>query len=33
VTLADVKAILEPLWATKTETASRLRMRLEAVLD
>lgn len=33
ITLADIKAILEPLWATKTETASRLRMRLEAVLD
>lgn len=33
VTLAEVKAILEPLWTTKTETASRLRMRLEAVLD
>lgn len=33
ITLADVKAILEPLWATRTETASRLRMRLEAVLD
>lgn len=33
ITLAHVKAILEPLWATKTETASRLRMRLEAVLD
>ena len=33
VTLADVKAILEPLWTTKTETANRLRMRMEAVLD
>lgn len=33
VTLADVKAILLPLWATKTETASRLRQRIEAVLD
>jgi integrase len=33
VTLADVKAILLPIWATKTETASRLRQRIEAVLD
>lgn len=32
VTLADVKAILLPMWATKTETASRLRQRIEAVL-
>lgn len=28
-----VVAILEPLWATKTETASRLRGRIESVLD
>jgi len=33
VTLADVKAILLPMWTTKTETASRLRQRIEAVLD
>ncbi len=33
VTLADVKAILLPLWATKTETATRVRQRIEAVLD
>ncbi len=33
VTLADVKAILLPLWASKTETATRLRQRIEAVLD
>ena len=33
VTLADVKAILLPMWATKTETATRLRQRIEAVLD
>ena len=33
VSLADVKAILLPIWATKTETASRLRQRIEAVLD
>lgn len=28
-----VVGILEPLWATKTETASRLRGRIESVLD
>jgi integrase len=33
VTLADIKAILLPIWSTKTETASRLRQRIEAVLD
>ena len=33
VSFADVKAILLPLWATKTETATRLRQRIEAVLD
>ncbi|MCX9157269.1 integrase arm-type DNA-binding domain-containing protein [Niveibacterium sp. 24ML] len=33
VTLAHVLRILEPIWATKTETASRLRGRIEAVLD
>ena len=33
VNLADVKAILLPMWATKTETATRLRQRIEAVLD
>jgi hypothetical protein len=25
--------VLEPIWKTKTETASRLRGRIEAVLD
>jgi integrase len=25
--------VLEPIWSTKTETASRLRQRIEAVLD
>lgn len=25
--------VLEPIWATKPETASRVRGRLEAVLD
>ena len=33
ITLADIKAILVPLWNSKTETASRLRMRIEAVLS
>ena len=33
VSLADVKAILLPMWATKTETAQRVRGRIEAVLD
>ena len=28
-----VKKILQPIWMTKTETASRLRQRIEAVLD
>jgi integrase len=30
---SHVVAILEPIWTTKTETASRLRGRIEAVLD
>jgi integrase len=29
----EVLAVLEPIWATKTETASRLRGRIERVLD
>jgi integrase len=33
VTLADIEAILRPIWSTKTETATRLRSRIEAVLD
>ncbi len=33
VTLADVKSILLPIWTTKTETATRVRQRIEAVLD
>lgn len=33
VALAHVMKILEPLWAVKTETASRLRGRIESVLD
>jgi integrase len=31
--LPQVRAVLEPIWTTKTETASRLRGRIEAVLD
>lgn len=33
VGLAHVMKILEPIWKTKTETASRLRGRIESVLD
>jgi integrase len=33
VTTAEVMRILESLWRTKTETASRVRGRIEAVLD
>lgn len=33
VTLPHILAILEPIWREKTETASRLRNRLELVLD
>ena len=33
VDLPQVLASLEPIWYTKTETASRLRGRIEAVLD
>lgn len=33
VELRHVEAILSPIWTTKTETAKRLRGRIEAVLD
>lgn len=33
VALPHVLAVLEPIWRTKTETASRLRGRIEAILD
>ncbi len=33
VALAHVIKVLEPIWTTKTETATRLRGRLESVLD
>lgn len=29
----DILAVLRPIWASKTETASRVRQRIEAVLD
>lgn len=33
VALAHIVKILEPIWTTKTETATRLRGRIESVLD
>lgn len=33
VSTDDVLRILEPIWGTRTETATRLRQRIEAVLD
>jgi integrase len=33
VTVDDVLRILEPIWTTKTETATRVRQRIETVLD
>lgn len=33
IELSHVMAVLEPIWRTKTETASRLRGRIESVLD
>jgi integrase len=33
VDVTHVMQVLEPIWATKTETAGRLRGRIEAVLD
>ncbi len=33
VTMEHVLAVLEPIWTTKTETATRLRQRIETVLD
>jgi len=33
VTVQDVLRVLQPLWASKTETGSRLRGRIEAVLS
>jgi integrase len=33
IALADIEAILRPIWSRKTETAARLRARIEAVID
>lgn len=33
ITIEDVLAVLRPIWHTTNETASRLRQRIEAVLD
>ena len=33
ITTADVLSVLQPIWLTKPETASRLRGRIERVLD
>jgi integrase len=33
ITVEDIKDVLTPLWRDKTETASRLRGRIEAILD
>jgi len=33
ITTADILAILKPIWTTKPETASRVRGRVEMVLD
>ncbi len=33
ITTDDVLAVLKPIWTTKAETASRLRARIEAVLN
>lgn len=32
-TLGDVRLCLDPIWSTKTETANRVRMRVEAVFN
>ena len=33
ITVADVLSVLQPIWETKTETASRLRGRIENILS
>lgn len=33
ITVNDVLAVLKPIWSTKTETARRIRGRIEAILD
>ena len=33
ITMEQVLAVLEPIWTTKTETATRVRQRIETVMD
>jgi integrase len=33
ITMEQVLGVLEPIWTTKTETASRVRQRIETVMD
>lgn len=33
ITVSDIRRVLEPIWTTKTTTASRLRQRIEAILS
>jgi integrase len=33
ISMEDILAVLRPIWSTKNETASRVRQRIEAVLD
>ena len=33
ITAADVLAVLTPIWTDKPETASRVRQRMETVMD
>ena len=33
ITSADVLAVLEPIWTTKSETAARVKQRIETVMD
>lgn len=33
ITVDDIFRVLEPIWTTKTETATRLRGRIESILD
>jgi len=33
ITIGDIKAVLDPIWQTKTETASRLQGRIKTVID
>ena len=33
ITTQHIKAVLDPIWTNKTETASRVRQRIEAILD